>query len=1120
MKRFFQIVLLAVLPHIKANAQSLVSLSMSNPFYCSGTTPTTTLVVSGTFNSGNQFSFQLSDASGSFALPLPLQTYTSQTGGSFFITLPLTLSEGLGYVLRCQSSSPAASVESAAFQVKATPHATISDTSLCANSVPQQLVGYPAGGFFSGSSGIIGSFFYPSLAASGNNTVQYTVANQGCGTSASPLVIVVDAQPVVLLTPPSAASFCPGGQTTLSASLQTPIPAATYLWSGGQTTSSISVGTSGIYQVTVTNGACQVNSSPLVISQSLPPAGFNLIAPDTVCVSTLPLLLSGTPSGGSFSGTGVSFGYFTPSTPGDFSIAYSYTNSIGCSFTTSKIIHVNAAPAISFSSLPPQCFGASLLDLSSFATPSGGTFSGTAVGADQFNPASSGVGTFIISYSYSGSGGCTASANQTIQVLPNPVVGLTLTQSSICFGADSVVLGGGFPAGGSFSGNGVQNGIFYPNAAGVGVHPIQYAFQNSSGCSSSATANVSVYNLTVDAGIDTLVSCGGSIGLLAASVYTGNSNLIYTWTPATGLSQANVANPQASPSANTLYSVSVSDGSCSATDQVLVSVGQPNFNLNFTSLNNFITPPFNVVFTNTTPNPSGYNFVWNFGDGTTLASNNPSVLHQYLSNGTFDVTLMATQIVSGCSDTLTKPNWITTTNGCTHPAFINQTGPIYACSGDSVMLTCNTGAGFLYQWNINGLPISGSPNSTYYATIPGAYSVTIYYNGCPQTSVPIQVLYNAPPAVPTINPLGPTTFCLGGSVQLQASSGYATYFWTKNGSFVGNTQTIAAFSSGEYRVRVSNAQGCQSVSAPFPLNTSFLNPPTMCAVTVDTLAFFNRNVISWEKPVTQAISAYIVYRESDFQGVFDSIALVPYAALSEYIDFTAGVNPNNRAYRYCVAIVDTCGGYTLRGNIHKTIHLQTSPGQPGPGGAQAVNLLWTNYEGIQINSYQIWRGPSPIVMDTLLTTVPSSTGQINLYTDYPGSDTVFYRVDLVFPPGYSCDPTQRMNIMDQRRKSSSNLGTNLTLNPSGVANLSVSVPMSIYPNPTNGLFFVETGLQESSMATIEVYDLLGEVLHREQVRTSGAFPTRLYVPDLQPGVYYVRVCSGEHIQSRPIVIQR
>ena len=72
MKRFFQILLLAVLPFTKANAQSMVSLSMGNSFYCSGTAPTTTLVVSGTFNPGNQFSFDLSDAAGSFALPLAL----------------------------------------------------------------------------------------------------------------------------------------------------------------------------------------------------------------------------------------------------------------------------------------------------------------------------------------------------------------------------------------------------------------------------------------------------------------------------------------------------------------------------------------------------------------------------------------------------------------------------------------------------------------------------------------------------------------------------------------------------------------------------------------------------------------------------------------------------------------------------------------------------------------------------------------------------------------------------------------------------------------------------------------------------------------------------------------
>ena len=51
--------------------------------------------------------------------------------------------------------------------------------------------------------------------------------------------------------------------------------------------------------------------------------------------------------------------------------------------------------------------------------------------------------------------------------------------------------------------------------------------------------------------------------------------------------------------------------------------------------NLFTAPPFAAQFTNTTPNPSNYNFTWGFSDGTMLQSNNSSVFHEYLYNGLY-----------------------------------------------------------------------------------------------------------------------------------------------------------------------------------------------------------------------------------------------------------------------------------------------------------------------------------------------------------------------------------------------------------------------------------------------------------------------------------------------------
>lgn len=49
-------------------------------------------------------------------------------------------------------------------------------------------------------------------------------------------------------------------------------------------------------------------------------------------------------------------------------------------------------------------------------------------------------------------------------------------------------------------------------------------------------------------------------------------NYTYNWSPATGLSQANIANPVVSPTQTTTYTVVVSNGACSYTDTVTVSI--------------------------------------------------------------------------------------------------------------------------------------------------------------------------------------------------------------------------------------------------------------------------------------------------------------------------------------------------------------------------------------------------------------------------------------------------------------------------------------------------------------------------------------------------------------------
>ncbi|MCX6245856.1 MAG: hypothetical protein NTU98_14265 [Bacteroidetes bacterium] len=83
--------------------------------------------------------------------------------------------------------------------------------------------------------------------------------------------------------------------------------------------------------------------------------------------------------------------------------------------------------------------------------------------------------------------------NVVVTVAPLPAVTLTpCNDITTTTDAKPFTLKGGLPLGGTYSGAGVNTGIFYPSLASVGTHTILYSFTSFNGCSSSATLNITV----------------------------------------------------------------------------------------------------------------------------------------------------------------------------------------------------------------------------------------------------------------------------------------------------------------------------------------------------------------------------------------------------------------------------------------------------------------------------------------------------------------------------------------------------------------------------------------------------------------------------------------------------
>ncbi len=98
-----------------------------------------------------------------------------------------------------------------------------------------------------------------------------------------------------------------------------------------------------------------------------------------------------------------------------------------------------------------------------------------------------------------------------------------------------------------------------------------------------------------------------------------------------------------------------------------------------------------------------------------------------------------------------------------------------------------------------------------------------------EMTVPVTVNTNP---TPVITPDGPTTLCEGGSVNLDAGAGYASYLWSTSET----TQTINVTTGGSYSILVTDGNGCQGISAPVVIT---VNPNPTPVITESTCSIGN-----------------------------------------------------------------------------------------------------------------------------------------------------------------------------------------------------------------------------------------------------------------------------------------
>ena len=985
---------------------------------------------------------------------------------------------------------------------------------ICETAAPLILTGgLPAGGSYTGS-GVLGGVFYPNLANPINNITYAFTDPNGCSVSTT--------QNITVLTP-QAINFAPISPVCLNTTaitLNSASPAGG-IYSGVGVVSNTfdpviaGVGVHLIQYETVDGNGCistsnqtiNVNALPVLSSISLPAICGN----DNVFALTF-----AQPIGGVYSGTGVSNNMFDPSIAGNgnFNLLYVFTDNNSCADTISENIIVNAAPTVTHTNYTATCGNAGLITLNN-GLPLGGVYTGNFVSNGLFNSNLSGGGTFAIDYTFTDVNGCSGAAYANIVVNSLPSASLS-SLGNICSGAGNIVLNNGLPLGGTYYGTGIINGVLDPTALPNGTQTLGYTYTDGNGCVDSVTINYNTYTLQANAGIDQSITCTTSALLQAQSNYSGNGLLNYSWSPSLGLSSTTTQNTVATPSSSTNYVLTVSDGVCSSNDTVLVLVSQPNFNLAVTPSAQILnTAPFIVLFTNNTPNPSNYSFVWHFGDGTTYSGFQP-VYHNYTSNGSFTVKLIATALGSGCVDTLVMSNLITCNNGvfCNDSANVfidgvlipnNSSYSTTICANQNFLLGCNTGADYSYQWYYNGIPLQAGFGSTYAPSVTGYYTVGVEDSSCINLSSPVYITVLPLPSTPFITSTGSNNFCGGGSLTLNANAGYSSYLWS-----TGSTQSsIVINTSGSYWVQGFDANGCYAQSLDFEVNGSNMLPQYICVSTVDTL--LNKNRIIWEKPLTTSIDSFVVYKESNLAGVYNEIGRVDYNNNSEFLDTASLPDINNNRYR--LAVKDSCGNMTTLGDIHGTIKTTITP----LGNGDSLEVFFTKYIGIDSLSYTLYRGPSANAMSPA-----SSAFTFN-------SNANIYSIKDLSPPAYPSGYVYyqvRANL-DNLCNSDSNVYHQSISNTIGYGNalgLEQSAQLfevNAFPNPNNGVFNINIETTIAEDLKLVIYNKIGAVVWIKQLEKLNG-KTNIFVPleQVAQGVYQLQVTGSKRVVNKRLIINK
>lgn len=357
----------------------------------------------------------------------------------------------------------------------------------------------------------------------------------------------------------------------------------------------------------------------------------------------------------------------TYTSSGSYTVKLIVVNSTGCTDTLIKANAISIGNLKADFSIPASACEGAGLSINNTSVPApvsvawsfgDGTTSSSISPTKTYNTS----GNFIVKM-IADFGGCKDSVSKPITILPKPIITFTADKTNSCSPPFTVNFTGSvtnatnyFWVFGDGSTATLQNSSH--TYTSTGVYDVKLVAINSNGCKDSLikTGYIKIEMPTVSIPGLPVKGCAPYTYSFKANVTSTDPVVAYQWNFGDG-GTSTVANPTHTFSAGSFtITVTIKTASgCTATVTVPNGIIASNkLKLNFTATPRDACAYIPINFSDLTTGGTPDQWLWDFGDGGTSSSQNPS--HTYNDTGYFNVTLIVWN--NGCPDTLKFKDYI------------------------------------------------------------------------------------------------------------------------------------------------------------------------------------------------------------------------------------------------------------------------------------------------------------------------------------------------------------------------------------------------------------------------------------------------------------------------------